>query len=626
MPGMNTGLSANNSTIVSAFHSALLHQGLVVLLIVAALAVAWNVLRASQLRRAGALAGGTEDTDGTDGGNVSTPATSMATPEPTARRWLRISFGLMWIFDGILQGQASMPLGLVPQGIQPTAAASPSWVQHVVNWGTTVWSFHPVGAAAASVWIQVGIGLGLLVAPRGDWSRLAGVASLAWGLIVWVFGEAFGGIFAPGLSWAFGAPGAVLVYCVAGALVALPEGAWSTARLGRIVLRVMGLFYVGMAVLQAWPGRGFWQGQSSARAGAGSLTSMVSQMAQTSQPHLLATWVSDFGSFDASHGWAVNLFLVGYLAVTGALLLSGRTKLVRAAVLAAIVVNLAVWVLIQDWGFLGGVGTDPNSMVPLTLVLLGGYLGISRLPAQPDPSVVPIRAAAPPKPWRERLSADPAYALRSAAAVGAFGVILLGAVPMAFASANRRADPILSQAVDGSPGAVNSAAPPFSLVDQYGRPVSLSSLQGKTVALTFLDDTCTSDCPVIASEFRLADRYLGSDASKVVMVAINSNPQFLAPDYLTAFDQQEGMEKLNNWVYLTGSLRQLEKVWDAYGEQVVYLPAGAMIGHSEFAWVINRNGRVRYSLDTDPGPATSATTSSFSQVLADTIKTVMHSA
>jgi hypothetical protein len=66
-----------------------------------------------------------------------------------------------------------------------------------VNAGTTIWSYHPVTAATAAVWTQVGIGLWLLAAPRGDWSRLAGLASVGWGLNVWVFGEAFGGVFAP---------------------------------------------------------------------------------------------------------------------------------------------------------------------------------------------------------------------------------------------------------------------------------------------------------------------------------------------------------------------------------------------------------------------------------------------
>ena len=251
MGGMGAGLQTNNPTVVAAFHAALVRQGLVVLVILAVVGVAWRVLRARQLRRPTA-----SEKD------PSEPSPEPGYPEPAGRRLLRVSFGLIWIFDGILQGQSSMPLGLTTGVIQPAAAASPPWVQHLDNAGATIWSYHPIAAAAATVWIQIGIGLWLLAAPRGDWSRLGGVASVGWGLIVWIFGEAFGGIFAPGLTWLFGAPGAVLFYCLAGALIALPERYWATPRLGRIILRVMGVFFVGMAVLQAWPGRGFWQGQT----------------------------------------------------------------------------------------------------------------------------------------------------------------------------------------------------------------------------------------------------------------------------------------------------------------------------------------------------------------------------
>ena len=82
MPGMNTGFSTNNPAIVSAFQAALLHQGLVVLLIIALVAVAWNILRSVQYRRAAA-------------GSASAFPVSLSRPEPTARRLLRVSFGLI---------------------------------------------------------------------------------------------------------------------------------------------------------------------------------------------------------------------------------------------------------------------------------------------------------------------------------------------------------------------------------------------------------------------------------------------------------------------------------------------------------------------------------------------------
>jgi cytochrome oxidase Cu insertion factor (SCO1/SenC/PrrC family) len=609
---MGTGLKTNDSTIVTAFHSALLHQGLIVLFILAVAGVTLNVLRSLQFRRAVATAGTA----------TGAPRLDRA-QESSARRLLRISFGLIWLFDGILQGQASMPLGLVPQGIQPSAAASPTWVQHVVNFGATAWTYHPVQAAAASVWIQIGIGLWLLVVPRGRWSRLGGVASLGWGLVVWVFGEAFGGIFAPGLTWLFGAPGAVLFYCAAGALIALPEHVWATARPGRTILRSLGVFFVAMAVLQAWPGRGFWSGHR--RSGApGTLTGMVRDMAQTPQPRVLSSWVSSFAGFESAHGWGVNLFVVLALAAIGVALLSARPKVTIVALVATVVLCVAVWVLVEDFGFFGGVGTDPNSMIPLALVCVAGYLALVRPTDRARAGVVPIvRTPADAGSWRDRLITNPGYAFRFIAALAAIGIVLVGGVPMAVAAASPNADPILDTAVDGAPSALHDAAPAFSLVNQRGRAVSLPRLHGKTIALTFLDPVCTSDCPIIAQEFRQADQMLGGDAKDVELVAIDANPQFRSPADLVAFDDQENLNHVPNWQYLTGSLSQLRRLWDAYGILVGYASGGAMIAHSDTAYVINRDGGLRYVLNADPGGATAATKSSFAAVLANSLKSTI---
>jgi len=609
VPGMNTGLSYDNPTIVSAFYNELLRQGLLVALIILAVAVAWSVLRTAQLRQAT-----TRRTNGIPG------AASVAEPEPIGRRLLRVAFGLTWIFDGILQAQASMPLGMAPQVIEPAAATSPGWVQHLDNAMATVWSYHPVTAPAAAVWIQVGIGVWLLAASRGTWSRLAGVASVSWGLVVWIFGEALGQIFSPGLSWMFGAPGGVLFYCLAGALVALPESAWAGPRLGQWLLRGMGLFWVGMALLQAWPGRGFWQGQPTPRTTPGTLTSMVQQMAATPQPHLLSSWVAAFGSFEAAHGWGVNLFVVVALAVTGSLFLTAKPRLVWAGAVAGTVLCLTDWVLVQDLGFMGGVGTDPNSMIPIIVLFVAGYLAITRLPAT-VPAAAPVPATATPvvASWAQRLTTNPAHAFRSIAAIGAIAVTVVGTAPMALAATEAQADPIITQAVDGAPEAFNIPEPAISLVDQDGRSISLASLRGKAVAITFLDPVCTSDCPVIAQEFREADSALGPRVARVALVAVDANPRYIATEYLTAFDQQEGLQDLPNWLFLTGSLPQLQHAWRALGAIVTYLPAGAMVDHSEFAYVIDPSGHIRYDLGTDPGPATEATESSFTVTLAGTL-------
>jgi cytochrome oxidase Cu insertion factor (SCO1/SenC/PrrC family) len=612
MPGMNTGLNDANPTLVAAFKAALLHQGLVVLAVILVLALAWASLR----EWIPSIKAAARHRD------------AAAATEPVGRRFLRIAFGIIWIIDGVLQAQPKMAEGMPSQVIQPAAATSPHWVQHVVNWAGTTWSYHPIEAGAAAVWVQVGIGAWLLAAPRGRLSRAAGLVSVGWGLVVWVFGEAFGQIFAPGLTILFGAPGAVLFYCAAGALIALPERWWRNPELGRSVLAVLGLFFVGMAVLQAWPGRGFWQGTSHGRAG--TLTSMVQSMATTPQPHFLASWVTGFASFSAANGLAVNLVAVIVLTLIGAGLLTGRPRLIRPTLAVLIVFCLADWILIEDLGFLGGVGTDPNSMIPILVIAIGGYLAMTRLPTMAEvPADVPLATADGPSApsWRER--AAPARLVReygsarisTVIAIWAAVVVLVGAAPMAMAQTNPDATPLIAQAIDGDSAPLNYPAAPFTLTDQTGHQVSLATLRGKVVLLTFLDPVCTSDCPLIAQEFRQADQILGARARNVEMVAIVANPVYHTVAYTRAFDQQEHLT-MPNWLYLTGSVAQLQAVWKNYAIAAQILAAGGMIAHSDVAYVIDAAGTTRRELDFDPGPGTQTSRSSFSVELANAAEQV----
>ncbi|HEY1670560.1 MAG TPA: SCO family protein [Trebonia sp.] len=671
MPGMNSGLNPASPILVSAFRSALLHQWLIIALIFILLLIAWGASRTAIL-----------------GWIAVAPGGSGRWREPRARLLLRVGFGLIWIFDGLLQAQPQMPGGLADQVIQPTSSSSPGWVQHLVNYGVNLWDYHPITAAAASVWIQVGIGLWMLFAVRGLPARLAGFAGVGWGLIVWAFGESFGGIFAPGLTVLFGAPGAALLYVVAGALLALPERAWDNPRLGRLLLGGTGAFFLGMALLQAWPGRGFWQGTADGQLG--SLTSMIASMASTPQPDAVHAIVSGFGNFAVAHGFAVNLVAVIALALIGAGLLTAAlradARLARVAVIAGAAFCLANWVLIEDFGFFGGLGTDPNSMIPFILLFTAGYLGLApataRSPATaaariaggtlevaevlgapvpdtsdtsgdsgetqdaeggapvpgsgtPEPGadggvLVPPEGLSGPSGGRPRAAQVPtllrAFAgapIRFIAAAGALGVILVGAAPMALASTNPNADPITAQAIAGSTGQFDSPAANFTLTSQDGRQLSLSSLRGKVVLLTFLDPVCISDCPLIAQEMRSADTMLGGKASDTELVAVVANPTYFSTAYTRAFTNQENLSQVPNWLYLTGSLSQLKSVWHDYGIEVENLPAGAMVAHNDLAFVISADGNVRQEISDDPGPGTSATKSSFADLLANSVLQTM---
>ena len=95
------------------------------------------------------------------------------------------------------------------------------------------------------------------------------------------------------------------------------------------------------------------------------------------------------------------------------------------------------------------------------------------------------------------------------------------------------------------------------------------------------------------------------------------NPVYYSQAVVRAYDQQEGLSALPNWQYLTGTPAQLEKAWRPYGVIGESLPAGAMIGHNDLAFVIDQSGQVRQELDFDPGQGTSASVSSFASLLAN---------
>jgi cytochrome oxidase Cu insertion factor (SCO1/SenC/PrrC family) len=213
-----------------------------------------------------------------------------------------------------------------------------------------------------------------------------------------------------------------------------------------------------------------------------------------------------------------------------------------------------------------------------------------------------------------------ATTVQTVAALGALAVIVIGAAPMAAASLNPTADPILAQAISGYSPPLDAPASPFALTDQHGRPVTLASLRGKVVLLTFLDPVCTTDCPLIAQEFKAAGTMLGAQARQAELVAIVANPTYYGTQFTQAFTHQEGLSTVPDWLYLTGTLAQLRAVWNQYGIDVQNLPAGAMSAHNDLAFVIDRAGVIRQEIDADPGPGTASTQSSFAALFSADVR------
>jgi protein SCO1/2 len=131
-------------------------------------------------------------------------------------------------------------------------------------------------------------------------------------------------------------------------------------------------------------------------------------------------------------------------------------------------------------------------------------------------------------------------------------------------------------------------APDFTLSNQDGRSVSLSSLRGRMVLLTFLDSRCTQLCRIEGPLLGDLQRAL-HEAERPVIVAVSVNPDDTAVSVRRAARDWDW--RPNDWHWLMGKPEQLADVWAAYGVDVQQTPDGLM--HSGVLYVIDRVGDER---------------------------------
>ncbi len=134
---------------------------------------------------------------------------------------------------------------------------------------------------------------------------------------------------------------------------------------------------------------------------------------------------------------------------------------------------------------------------------------------------------------------------------------------------------------------LHGIAPGFSLTDQFGHPVSLDAFRGKVVVLTFNDPQCTTICPLTTTALVRAKALLGAAGRDVQLLGVGANPLATQVKWVKAYSVAHGM--LHTWLFLTGSLPRLKRVWHAYGIQAAVF-RGA-IDHTPATYVIDARGR-----------------------------------
>ena len=139
-------------------------------------------------------------------------------------------------------------------------------------------------------------------------------------------------------------------------------------------------------------------------------------------------------------------------------------------------------------------------------------------------------------------------------------------------------------------------APDFTLTDQFGHSVTLSSLRGHEVVLAFIDARCKTLCPLTAQIMYNAKVQLGSSAAnRLDLVAVNANPAATSIAAVQAWSINHGM--LHQWLFLTGTAQQLQSVYHLYNVYDQVNPGGTVV-HDPIMFIIDAQGHERLYFET----------------------------
>ena len=135
--------------------------------------------------------------------------------------------------------------------------------------------------------------------------------------------------------------------------------------------------------------------------------------------------------------------------------------------------------------------------------------------------------------------------------------------------------------------------PAISLIDQHGRPTSFADLRGETALLTFAYGHCTTVCPAIVNELRVARST--TNRPEVPIVIITLDPWRDTPDRLAMMAGHWGLAP--NDRVLSGSVADVERTLDVLGIGRRRDERTGDIEHGTTAMIVDRAGRIAWRID-----------------------------
>ncbi|MGZ9113863.1 MAG: SCO family protein [Brevundimonas sp.] len=151
-----------------------------------------------------------------------------------------------------------------------------------------------------------------------------------------------------------------------------------------------------------------------------------------------------------------------------------------------------------------------------------------------------------------------------------------------------------------------SVGGPFQLVDQDGRAVDQTVLDGKWSLVFFGFTYCPDYCPTTLTALEATKQQLGDRAKDVQIVFVSVDPERDTPRALKDYLSSDGFPK--GVIGLTGSAEQVKAAADAYRAfyQKVGEGEGYTMNHSLTVYLMGPDGTFRSAIAHDLGPQRAA--------------------
>jgi len=140
--------------------------------------------------------------------------------------------------------------------------------------------------------------------------------------------------------------------------------------------------------------------------------------------------------------------------------------------------------------------------------------------------------------------------------------------------------------------AVEDVVPDFRLTNQENRPVALSELRGKVLAINFVYTSCPlpNFCLRIANNFGvLQKRFRARLGRDLILLTVTFDPVHDTPDVLANYASRWSADPAT-WQFLTGPIGEVQRVCRLFG--VSFFPDEGLMNHSLHTAIIDRQGKL----------------------------------